>query len=71
MLRDAEYFKSRIGTLDGAGDTGDYIIKIVKEKNVPKVIPPAPVPEETNGTRDEVGEEKEEDTKEVVGEREE
>ncbi|TAQ83861.1 hypothetical protein B7494_g7822 [Chlorociboria aeruginascens] len=36
MLRDAEYFNSRIGGLDGAGDAGDYIIKLVKEKPVPK-----------------------------------
>jgi vacuolar protein sorting-associated protein 54 len=37
MLRDAEYFKAKIGGLDGAGDAGDYIVKLVKEKNVPKL----------------------------------
>jgi vacuolar protein sorting-associated protein 54 len=36
MLRDAEWFKTRIGGIDGAGDTGDYLINLVKEKNVPK-----------------------------------
>lgn len=54
MLRDAEYFKTRIGGLDGAGDTGDYIVNLVKEKNVPKPKAPAPPPPEkdeatTNG----------------------
>jgi vacuolar protein sorting-associated protein 54 len=44
MLRDAEYFKTRIGGLDGAGDTGDYIVNLVKEKNVPKPKAPAPLP---------------------------
>ena len=42
MVRDAEYFKTRIGGLDGAGDTGDYIVNLVKEKNVPKPMAPAP-----------------------------
>ncbi|ESZ91364.1 hypothetical protein SBOR_8248 [Sclerotinia borealis F-4128] len=36
MLRDAEYFKIRIGSLDGANDAGDYIIKVVQDKNVPR-----------------------------------
>ena len=35
MLRDAEYFKTRIGGLDGAGDSGDYLVNMVKEKSVP------------------------------------
>lgn len=34
MLRDAEHFNSRIGNLDGAGDTGDFLIKLVKEKPI-------------------------------------
>ncbi|TVY91964.1 hypothetical protein LAWI1_G003456 [Lachnellula willkommii] len=57
MLRDAEHFKARIGGLDGAGDTGDFVVNLVKEKNVPKTVPktkvpsPPPVKEEpaTNG----------------------
>jgi vacuolar protein sorting-associated protein 54 len=36
MLRDAEHFKARIGSIDGAGDTGDHLLKLVKEKDVPK-----------------------------------
>lgn len=36
MLRDAEYFKTRIGSLDGAGDAGDYLVNLVKGKSVPK-----------------------------------
>jgi vacuolar protein sorting-associated protein 54 len=36
MLRDAEYFNTRLSALDGAGDTGEYIVNIVKEKSVPK-----------------------------------
>ncbi|PQE08253.1 hypothetical protein CJF31_00009510 [Rutstroemia sp. NJR-2017a BVV2] len=47
MLRDAEYFKTRIGALDDADDTGDYIIKIVNGKNVPRksTSPPSPQPQ--------------------------
>ncbi|TGO11743.1 hypothetical protein BTUL_0103g00400 [Botrytis tulipae] len=36
MLRDAQYFKTRIGSLAGANDAGDYIIKVVQDKNVPR-----------------------------------
>jgi len=51
MLRDVEYFNTRLGGLDGAGDIGEYIVKLVKEKSVPR---PKPIPEprtqpETNG----------------------
>jgi vacuolar protein sorting-associated protein 54 len=54
MLRDAEHFKTRIGGLDGAGDTGDFIVNLVKGKNVPKTKAPSPPPAEkeeaaTNG----------------------
>ena len=34
MLRDAEFFNSRIGKLDGAADVGDYLVRIVKDKAV-------------------------------------
>ncbi|TVY41786.1 Vacuolar protein sorting-associated protein [Lachnellula occidentalis] len=44
MLRDAEHFKTRIGGLDGAGDTGDFVVNLVKEKNVPKPKAPSPPP---------------------------
>jgi len=36
MLTDAEYFKTRIGGLDGAGDVGDYVVNVVKGKSIPK-----------------------------------
>ncbi|KAH8805885.1 Vps54-like protein-domain-containing protein [Xylogone sp. PMI_703] len=42
MLRDVEYFKSRIGNIAGAEDAGDYLIGIVNAKTVPE--PPAPAP---------------------------
>ena len=41
MLTDAQYFKTKIGSLDGAGDVGDYIVNLVKEKLVPKDEMPA------------------------------
>jgi len=56
MLRDAEYFKTRIGSLDGAKDTADDILNIIKEKPIPKAKAPAPPPPPppTNGTDTEV-----------------
>ena len=36
MLRDAEYFQTKLSKLDGAGETGDLIIRVVKEKHVEK-----------------------------------
>lgn len=48
MLRDTEHFKTKIGSLDGAGDAGDYLVNLVKAKNVPKpkvaTPPPPPAP---------------------------
>ena len=35
MLRDAEHLNSRIGSLDGAGDIGEFLINLVKEKTIP------------------------------------
>jgi len=34
MLRDAEFFRSRISKLDGAADIGDYLVSIVNSKHV-------------------------------------
>jgi vacuolar protein sorting-associated protein 54 len=48
MLRDAEHLNSRIGSLDGAGDTGEFLIKLIKEKTIPNTAAPATVPA-TNG----------------------
>ena len=52
MLRDAEHFKARIGSLEGAGDAGDYIVNLVKGKSVPvakAATAPEPVPATMNG----------------------
>ena len=49
MLRDAEYFKTRIGGLDGAGDAGDYIVNVVKEKSIPRPTALLQEPATTNG----------------------
>jgi vacuolar protein sorting-associated protein 54 len=49
MLRDVEYFRTKVGGLDGAGDTGDYIVNLVKEKPVPKAKISTPPPVDTNG----------------------
>jgi len=44
MLRDAEYFKTRIGGLDGAAETADYFVNLVKSKPVPRPRSPTPPP---------------------------
>lgn len=36
MLRDAQYFNTRIGGIDGAGDSGEALVNLVKQKNVAK-----------------------------------
>ncbi|PBP23424.1 hypothetical protein BUE80_DR005932 [Diplocarpon rosae] len=58
MLRDAEHFKMKIGGLDGASDAGDYLVNLVKAKNVPKAAvptppsPPTPLVEEKSTNND-------------------
>ncbi|KAF3770682.1 Vps54-domain-containing protein [Cryphonectria parasitica EP155] len=48
MLRDFEFFKSKLQHIDGFGNTGDYLIDIVKSKQVkPASQPPPPPPSET------------------------
>jgi hypothetical protein len=37
MLRDAEHFRSKLSKLDGAGDIGDMIVRIVKEKPIERI----------------------------------
>ncbi|KAG9243925.1 Vps54-like protein-domain-containing protein [Calycina marina] len=51
MLRDVEYFKTRIGGLDGATETADYFVKVVQDKPVPRPVAPTP---EVNGTTDSI-----------------
>lgn len=48
MLRDAEHLSSRIGSLDGAGDTGEFLINLIKEKTIPNAGSLAAAPA-TNG----------------------
>jgi len=49
MLRDVESFKARIGSIDGAGDTGDYLINLVKGKSVPETQAPVTRKASSNG----------------------
>ncbi len=44
MLRDVEFFQSRLGKIDGFEDAGDYLVKIIKSN---KILAPEPVPEPT------------------------
>lgn len=48
LLRDAEHYETKLGKIDGAADTGQYLIGIVKEKTIvapAALAPPAtPVP---------------------------
>lgn len=41
MLRDVEFFKAKLQHIDGFGSTGDYLIDIVKAKQVRSAAPPA------------------------------
>jgi vacuolar protein sorting-associated protein 54 len=43
LLRDAEHFDSKLGKIDGAADTGQYLMGLVKDKSV-AVEQPAPQP---------------------------
>lgn len=46
LLRDVEFFKTRISKLDGAGDIGDFLVAIINEKSVDRAPnPPSEVPE--------------------------
>ncbi|KAL2018322.1 hypothetical protein VTK56DRAFT_925 [Thermocarpiscus australiensis] len=42
MLRDVEYFQSRLGKIDGFEDAGEHLMKIIKSK---EVSAPEPAPE--------------------------
>lgn len=41
VLADAEFFKSRISKIEGAGDLGEHIVNIVQAKEVASAPPPA------------------------------
>lgn len=40
MLRDLELFKAKLGHVDGFGDTSDYLLGIIKSKQVKNASPP-------------------------------
>lgn len=40
MLRDIGHFKTKLGHVDGFGDTGDFLIDIIKSKQVRSASPP-------------------------------
>ncbi|KAK3378519.1 Vps54-like protein-domain-containing protein [Podospora didyma] len=50
MLRDVEFFQSRLGKIDGFEDAGDYLLSVIKSKDfkvstqAPAPAAPAPVP---------------------------
>lgn len=63
MLRDTEFFKSRISKIDGAGDIGDHLVNIVRVKAVaaepnPQQKPPAVTGELSEAQQETDGEEK-------------
>ena len=39
MLRDVEFFRSRLSKLDGSADIGDYVFNIVNNKAVKEAAP--------------------------------
>jgi len=58
LLIDVQSLNDRIGSVNGAGDIGEYLLKLVNDKTV--LRPPSPVPEPapsntggtaTNGTK--------------------
>lgn len=57
MLRDAEHFKTKLGALDGAKDTGTYLVKLVSNKHVPEPVAAPELEEVTpiNGNGTETG----------------
>ncbi|KAH6666870.1 Vps54-like protein-domain-containing protein [Halenospora varia] len=65
MLRDAEHFKAKIGGLEGAGDAGDYLVNLVKNKSVPKPKAASPPPAAENGTTETNGKKSSESTTEM------
>lgn len=50
MVRDVDFFSSRLGKINGFGDAGDFLGDIVKSKEVkPKTPEPTESTEEPNG----------------------
>lgn len=40
MLRDVEFFKTKLQHIDGFGSTGDYLADIIKSKQIKSAVPP-------------------------------
>ena len=40
LLADADFFNSRISKIDGSGDLGEHIVKVVQSKTVLITAPP-------------------------------
>jgi vacuolar protein sorting-associated protein 54 len=50
MLRDVDFFQSHLGKIDGFEDAGDYLVSVIKSKQIsapppPPTPPPAPAPQ--------------------------
>lgn len=46
MLRDLEFFKTKLQHIDGFGETADKLVEIIKSKQVKSASPPPPPPSE-------------------------
>jgi len=49
LLRDAQLFESKLGQIDGAGDTAAYLIRLVNEKS-PESPPTTSIGEDRRST---------------------
>ena len=53
MLRDVEFFRTRISKLEGATSLGDFLVQLVDNKTIgEEVKPSADASEQLNGTPD-------------------
>lgn len=51
LLADAEFFQSRISKVDGSGDLGEHLVKVVQAKTVLNIpTPPRPSNEVSSNT---------------------
>lgn len=56
MLRDMEFFKTKLHHIDGFGDTADELVEIIKSKQVKSASPPPPPPSEKKSSEEEPAE---------------
>lgn len=52
MLRDLEFFKTKLQHIDGFGDTADKLVEIIKSKQVKSASPPPPPPSEKKSSEE-------------------